>query len=161
MSGCELRVLYGRCGILVASGVEVCRIYHQAVLQHQSEYMCISKSGPLDVTHIYDPTSGRWWNWKRSHLPDGLLTMITLPTKWATELASKPETGMGYQVVSVVLKDGKRFDQVVVVEGRITEIRRRKDIPFTADEVTQVILTHDRWNFNTEHGPTLSRPHFR
>jgi hypothetical protein len=31
-------------------------------------------------------------------------------TKCKTELVSKPETGMGYQVVSVVLKDGKRFD---------------------------------------------------
>jgi len=88
---------------------------------------------------------------KRSHLPDGLLIMITLPTKWATELASKSETGMGYQVVSVTLKDGKRFDQVVVVEGRVTEIRGRKDIPFTADEIAQVILTHDKWNFNAEH----------
>jgi hypothetical protein len=29
--------------------------------------------------------------------------MITLSPKWAKELASKPETGMGYQVVSVVL----------------------------------------------------------
>jgi len=77
--------------------------------------------------------------------------MITLPTKWATELASKPETGMGYQVVSVILKDDKRFDQVVVVEGRVTEIRGRKDIPFAAGEITQVILTHDKWNFNTEH----------
>jgi hypothetical protein len=77
--------------------------------------------------------------------------MITLPTKWATELASKSETGMGYQVVSVTLKDGKRFDQVVVVEGRVTEIRGRKDIPFTADEIAQVILTHDKWNFNAEH----------
>jgi hypothetical protein len=77
--------------------------------------------------------------------------MITLPTKWATELASKRETGMGYQVVSVILKDGKRFDQVVVVEGRVTEIRGRKDIPFTAGEIIQVILTHDRWNFNAEY----------
>ena len=76
--------------------------------------------------------------------------MITLTTKWASELASKPETGMGYQVVSVILKDGKRFDQVAVVEGRITEIRGRKDIPFAEDQIAQIILTHDKWNFNTE-----------
>jgi hypothetical protein len=77
--------------------------------------------------------------------------MSTLPAKWAMELASKPETGMGYQVVSVILKDGKRFDQVVVVEGRVTEIRGHNDVPFTADEITQVILTHDKWNFNAEY----------
>lgn len=76
--------------------------------------------------------------------------MIILSTKWASELASKPETGMGYQVVSVILKDGRKFDQVAVVEGRITEIRARKDIPFTEDQISQIILTHDKWNFNAE-----------
>lgn len=74
--------------------------------------------------------------------------MITLSSKWATELASKPETGMGYQVVSVVLKDGKKFDQVAVVEGRITEIRGRADIPFAEDDIAEIILTHEKWNFN-------------
>jgi hypothetical protein len=77
--------------------------------------------------------------------------MITLSTKGASELASKPETGMGYQVVSVVLQDGKRFDQVVIVEGRITEIRGLGDIPFTEDQIAQLILTHDKWNFHVEH----------
>jgi hypothetical protein len=76
--------------------------------------------------------------------------MITLSKKWATELASKPETGMGYQVVSIVLKDGRKFDQVAVVEGRITEMRGRKDIPFTEEQIAQMILTHDKWNFNAK-----------
>ena len=76
--------------------------------------------------------------------------MITLSGKWASELASKPETGMGYQVVSVILKNGEKFDQVAVVEGRITEIRGRKDIPFTQDQIAQIILTHDKWDFNAE-----------
>lgn len=76
--------------------------------------------------------------------------MIELPKKLATVLASKPETGMGYQVVNVVLKDGRKFDQVAIVEGKITEIRGYKDIPFTGDQIAQIILTHDRWNFNVE-----------
>ena len=76
--------------------------------------------------------------------------MITLSSKWATELASKPETGMGYQVVSVVLNDGKKFDQVAIVEGRITEIRGRTDIPFAENDIAEIILTHDKWNFNAE-----------
>ena len=66
------------------------------------------------------------------------------------ELASKSETGMGYQVVSVTLKDGRKFNQAVVVEGRITEIRSLKDIPFTEDEIAQIILTHNKWDFNAE-----------
>jgi hypothetical protein len=54
---------------------------------------------------------------------------------------------MGYQVVTVVLKDGHRFDQVAVVDGRITEIRGRTDIPFTDDQIAQVLVTHEKWHF--------------
>ena len=76
--------------------------------------------------------------------------MIVLTGKWAAELASKPETGMGYQVVTVVLKDGKRFDQVVVVQGQVSGIRGCKDIPFGEEDIGEIILTHDKWNFNAE-----------
>lgn len=76
--------------------------------------------------------------------------MIKLSAKWISQLAGKPETGMGYQVVSIVLNNGRRFDQVAVVEGRITKLRGRNDIPFTEDEIAQIILTHDKWNFNAE-----------
>ena len=55
---------------------------------------------------------------------------------------------MGYQIVSVRLKDGQQFHQVAVVEGRITEIRGYQDIPFTEDEIAQIYLTHDKWDFN-------------
>lgn len=79
--------------------------------------------------------------------------MIKLTTKWASELISKPETGMGYQIASIILKDGKRFDQVVIVEGQITKVRGFDDIPFTEDQIAQIILTHDKWNFNCEHMP--------
>ena len=57
---------------------------------------------------------------------------------------------MGYQVVSVVLKDGKTFDQVIIVEGRITQVRGLGDIPFTEEQIAQIILTHDKWDFNTD-----------
>lgn len=77
--------------------------------------------------------------------------MITLPQKWLFELANKPETGMGYQIVDVLLNDGRLFKQVVVVEGQITLIRGLDGIPFTQDQIADVILTHDKWNFNAEH----------
>ncbi|MFZ0930977.1 MAG: hypothetical protein WAN11_20395 [Syntrophobacteraceae bacterium] len=76
--------------------------------------------------------------------------MITLSAKWAPGLTSKPETGMGYQVVSVVLKDGRRYEQVVVIGGQITQIRGIKVIPFVEDEIAQIVVTHDKWDFNAE-----------
>ena len=76
--------------------------------------------------------------------------MVQLSTKWTSELASKPESGMGYQVVSIIFKDGRRFDQVVVVEGQITYIRGCRDIPFTEEQIVQVVVTHDKWDFSAD-----------
>ena len=76
--------------------------------------------------------------------------MLKLSPKWARELMLMPETGMGYQVVTVTLKDGTRFDQVAVIEGCITQIRGRKDIPFTEDDILKIVVTHDNWDFARE-----------
>ena len=57
---------------------------------------------------------------------------------------------MGYQVVSLVLKDGSKFDQVVVVQEQVAGIRGRKDIPFIEGEIAEIILTREKWNFNAE-----------
>jgi hypothetical protein len=76
--------------------------------------------------------------------------MITLSASWAPKLLSQGETGMGYQVASITLKDGRRFDRVVIVEGRITQIKGIKDIPFSEDEIADIVVTHDKWDFNAE-----------
>jgi hypothetical protein len=76
--------------------------------------------------------------------------MIQLSPKWTKELLLSPETGMGYQVVTILLKDGTRFAQVAVVEGRITQIRGRDDIPFAEDDIQRIIVTHDKWDFGRE-----------
>ena len=57
---------------------------------------------------------------------------------------------MGYQVASVLLKDGRRFDQVVIVEGYLTRIKGIKDIPFSEEEIQDIVVTHDKWDFNAE-----------
>jgi hypothetical protein len=54
---------------------------------------------------------------------------------------------MGYQVVSVTLKNGKHFDQVVASEGFIIQVRGHKDVPFSSDEMASVNVNHSRWNF--------------
>jgi len=76
--------------------------------------------------------------------------MIKLPDSWAMKLANEPETGMGYQVVSVILTDGRRFNQVVIVEGQITEIHGLARIPFEGCQIADVVLTHDKWDFGAD-----------
>lgn len=55
---------------------------------------------------------------------------------------------MGYQVVTVVLKDGRRFDQVVVNGGHITQIKDIEGIPFKEKDIKEIIVTHEKWDFN-------------
>ena len=61
-------------------------------------------------------------------------------------LRIKSSRGIGYQVVSVELKDGRFFDQVVASEGCIIEVRGYKEIPFAPDDVASVKVNHKRWN---------------
>jgi len=48
--------------------------------------------------------------------------MIRLAASWVKKLAVQPETGMGYQVATVVLKIGNRHEQVVIDSGVVTRV---------------------------------------
>ena len=74
--------------------------------------------------------------------------LIVLSDKWAPKLLAQGETGMDYQIASVVLKDGRRFDRVVIVGGIIGQIKDIEGIPFSEEEIEQIIVTHDKWDFN-------------
>ena len=73
--------------------------------------------------------------------------LYPIPKACVDELKQSEETGIGYQVISVELKDGRCFDQVVASEGCIIEVRGYEEIPFAPDEVASVIVNHKRWNF--------------
>jgi len=73
--------------------------------------------------------------------------LIPIPRELAEHLKRQSETGMGYHVVSVTLKNGQHFDQVVASEGFIIQVRGHRDVPFAADDVAAVDVTHKRWNF--------------
>lgn len=73
--------------------------------------------------------------------------MLQLSNKWGPLLISQPETGMGYQVASIILKNGSRYDQVLIESGYITRIRGLDDIPFTEDQIRDIVVTHDKWSF--------------
>ena len=70
-----------------------------------------------------------------------------IPKECLARLQQDAETGIGYQIVSVELKDGRSFDQVVVSEGCIIEVRGFREIPFSVDEVLSMTVNHNRWNF--------------
>ena len=76
--------------------------------------------------------------------------LVPIPCGCAEHLKNAEETGIGYQVVSVRLKDERIFEQVVISEGCIIEVRGHKEIPFTPDEVVSVSLTHKHWNFRDQ-----------
>lgn len=73
--------------------------------------------------------------------------MLQLSDKWGPVLLSQPETGLGYQVASIILKDGARYDQALIEAGYVTRIRGLEEIPFGEDQIAEIIVTHDKWNF--------------
>jgi len=73
--------------------------------------------------------------------------LFPVPQECLAHLKQAAETGVGYQIVSVELKDGRRFDQAVVSEGCIIEIRGYSEIPFSPAEVARVSVNHRVWNF--------------
>lgn len=73
--------------------------------------------------------------------------MLELGDKWAPILKSQPETGMGYCVATVSLRDGRKFEQVVIVGGVITEIAGDRAIPFAEEEITDIRVTHDKYQW--------------
>jgi len=73
--------------------------------------------------------------------------LVPVPNGFVDHLKGAKETGIGYQVVSVELKDGRSFDQVVTSECCIIEVRGYKEIPFATEDVASVSVNHKRWNF--------------
>lgn len=82
--------------------------------------------------------------------------LVPIPREHAEGLRRHGDTGMGYQVVSVTLKSGKHFDQVVTSEGCVIQVRGHRDVPFAPDDVASVSVNHKRWNFR-EHGDKDAR----
>jgi hypothetical protein len=74
-------------------------------------------------------------------------THLQLPEKWAPRLVNQPETGMGYQTAAVTLRDGRLIEDVLIVGGTITEVRGYDSIPFSTDDISDITVTHRKWEF--------------
>jgi len=73
--------------------------------------------------------------------------LLPLPPESLSSLNSQKQTGPGYQVVAVHLKDGRQFDQVIASEGCIIAVRGYGELPFQTEEVSSVTVNHKDWNF--------------
>ncbi len=73
--------------------------------------------------------------------------LVPVPGAYVDDLQRDKETGIGYQVISVTLKNGCYFDQAVASEGCIIYVRGYTEIPFAGDDVALVSVNHKRWNF--------------
>jgi hypothetical protein len=87
--------------------------------------------------------------------------LFPIPPETAADLKRQNETGLGYQVVSVQLTDGRSFDQVVASEGCIIAVRGYTEIPFQFDEVATVRVNHKHWNFRDWSDKGQHRPKSR
>jgi hypothetical protein len=73
--------------------------------------------------------------------------LVPIPPESAEKLKREKQTRLGYQFVSVKLKDGRYFEPAVASEGCLIQIKGHKDIPFTEFEVDSVELSNKPWNF--------------
>jgi len=38
----------------------------------------------------------------------------------------------------------------VILEGRVGKIRGRRDVPFTEEDIAEIIITHDKWDWKRD-----------
>jgi hypothetical protein len=71
-----------------------------------------------------------------------------LPERWSQFLLKQPETGMTYQIVDVMLQDGRIVRDVAIIQSElIGEVRGHSDIPF---DPVDIKVTHNKWDFQSE-----------
>jgi hypothetical protein len=74
--------------------------------------------------------------------------MLELTEKrFADFFRKQGETGMGYWVATVYLRDGRIFPQTIVVGGTITQIKNQSGISFAEKDIDRFEVTHDKWEW--------------
>jgi hypothetical protein len=64
--------------------------------------------------------------------------MLALSNKWAKRLVTQPESGMGYQNASVLLKNGERFENAVIRGGYIVSVGASANVPFSEEDIEDI-----------------------
>ena len=66
--------------------------------------------------------------------------MLALSNKWVPMLTSQSESGMGYQIATVHLFDGQRFERAVIVGGYITKVFGHAEISFAESDIAKIVV---------------------
>jgi hypothetical protein len=70
---------------------------------------------------------------------------MILPEPIQDYLRGEDETGDGYHIVDVILKDGKKHKHITILNcEEVANARGRKTIPFTLDQIDHVVVTHGK-----------------
>lgn len=76
---------------------------------------------------------------------EAFMKKLRLSKKWSKKLKNMPETGMGYQSVKILLKDGRAFIGIVENSEFITKIKESDTIPFSKSDIKDIKLTHEKF----------------
>jgi hypothetical protein len=67
-----------------------------------------------------------------------------LGERWATVLLGESETGMGYQVATIKLHDGRCFEHVTIVDSAVSGLPQQIAEHLTEADVASITITHRR-----------------
>jgi hypothetical protein len=69
--------------------------------------------------------------------------MKELPQKWIDYLLKQPESGMGYQIVTVTLREGQKFEAAVSGGAILGCGSRAPGVPFDPADITGIEVVPD------------------
>jgi hypothetical protein len=79
----------------------------------------------------------------------------TLPQRLRQFLLDQPETTDDLHVVSVILKDGRVFEDVAISHcSLVAAVRGQAHVPFDAKDIAELRVTHRRWGFGQQAKPS-------
>jgi len=64
---------------------------------------------------------------------------VKLPDKFITMLSNLPESGMGYQLVDITLKDGRTLSQRKVLNAEFLLLQENENIQ--PKDITEIVLS--------------------
>jgi hypothetical protein len=67
---------------------------------------------------------------------------------WLPTVRALGETGMGYVVVRVALRDGRTYPQVLIDSGHLSRVRGLPNIPFAEDDIAEIKQTDAKWDWD-------------